>query len=61
MFLAKVLIVVVVAGTLVVVVELKAAVSVVEAGEVEVVGVQSAAVEAELILPWISKNKTKIM
>ena len=64
MFLAKVLIVVVVAGTLVVVVELKAAVSVVEAGEVEVVGVQSAVVEAvgveTAVVLWVEKVGTVV-
>ena len=64
MFLAKVLIVVVVAGTLVVVVELKAAVSVVEAGAVEVFVVQPAVVEAlgveTTVVLWVEKVVTVV-
>ena len=64
MFLAKVLKVVVVAGTLVVVVELKAAASVVEAGEVEVVVVQLAVVEAGEVetagVLWVEKLGTVV-
>ena len=64
MFLAKVLKVVVVAGTLVVVVELKAAASVVEAGEVVLVVVHPAVVDAlgveTTVVLWVEKVVTVV-
>ena len=64
MFLAKVLKVVVVAGTLVVLVELKAAASVVEAGEVVLVVVHPAVVDAlgveTTVVLWVEKVVTVV-